>query len=172
MASTTAPTTRPMVSEASMDFLLIELVRTYHERGDAGRKQMEAMGFQVGTQLAERYTRDRARFTEQTEIILFLCKEFWLDVFKKRVDNLKTNNRGVYVLQDNAFRWTRNLHAWGPTDAEGEAALKAYGASCTHFPCGIIRGMLSHLGLACTVTGDAAGLPGVTFTLRLKGSTA
>ena len=24
---------------------------------------------------------------------MFLCKEFWMDCFKKRVDNLKTNNR-------------------------------------------------------------------------------
>jgi hypothetical protein len=45
---------RPSVSEPAYDFLLIELVRQYHERGEAGRRTMEAMGFQVGTQLAER----------------------------------------------------------------------------------------------------------------------
>ena len=49
----------------------------------------------MATAAVDRYTRDRARFLDQTEVILFLCKEFWLDVFKKRVDNLKTNNRGV-----------------------------------------------------------------------------
>lgn len=47
-------TPRPVVSETALEFLLIELVRTYHERGDEGRRTMEAMGFQVGTQLAER----------------------------------------------------------------------------------------------------------------------
>uniref|UniRef100_A0A7S0SSC7 Trafficking protein particle complex subunit n=1 Tax=Mantoniella antarctica TaxID=81844 RepID=A0A7S0SSC7_9CHLO len=131
---------------------------------------MEAMGFQVGTQLAERYTKDRPRFTEQTEVILFLCKEFWLDVFKKRVDNLKTNNRGVYVLQDNAFRWMRNLHAIGSTQETGNVARREYAASCTYFPSGIIQGLLVNLGLPCTVTGDAGNLPGCTYTVRLKGS--
>ena len=47
-------TGRPAVSEGALEFLLIEVVRTYHERGDEGRRTMEAMGFQVGTQLAER----------------------------------------------------------------------------------------------------------------------
>ena len=103
---------------------------------------------------------------------MFLCKEFWLECFKKRVDNLKTNNRGVYVLQDNAFRWMRNLHAIGPTEEAGNAALREYAASYTHFPCGIIRGLLHALGLQCvSVTGDAGALPGCTFTVRLKGST-
>ena len=27
------------------------------------------------------------------EIIKFMCKEFWLAVFKKQVDNLRTNHR-------------------------------------------------------------------------------
>lgn len=103
---------------------------------------------------------------------MFLCKEFWLDVFKKRVDNLKTNNRGVYVLQDSAFRWTRNLHAIGPTEEAGGTALREYAASYTHFPCGLIRGLLVSLGLPCvSVTGDAGSLPGCTFTVRLQGST-
>ena len=47
-------TPRPAVSEAALEFLLIELVRTYHARGEEGRRTMEQMGFQVGTQLAER----------------------------------------------------------------------------------------------------------------------
>jgi hypothetical protein len=54
----------------------------------------------------------------------------------------------------------------------GNLALKEYSASYTHFPCGILRGLLSNLGLPCTVTGDASGLPGCTFTVRLKGSAA
>lgn len=76
---------------------------------------------------------------------MFLCKEFWFEVFKKRVDNLKTNNRGIYVLQDNAFRWIRNLHAIGPSEEAGNTALREYAASYTHFPCGIIRGLLNNL---------------------------
>lgn len=34
-----------------------------------------------------------------------VCKDFWSAVFKKQVDNLRTNHQGVYVLQDNKFRF-------------------------------------------------------------------
>ena len=67
----------------------------------------------------------------------------------------------MYVLQDNAFRWMRNLHAIGPTEEAGNAAVREYAASYTHFPCGVIRGVLVNLGLSCaSVTGDAGSLPG------------
>lgn len=54
MAST-APSTRPSVSESALEFLMLEAVRVYHEKGEAGRRALEAMGYQVGTQLAERF---------------------------------------------------------------------------------------------------------------------
>ena len=56
MAST-APSTRPSVSESALEFLMLEAVRVYHEKGEAGRRALEAMGYQVGTQLAERFVR-------------------------------------------------------------------------------------------------------------------
>jgi hypothetical protein len=39
------------------------------------------------------YSRDKPRFGEHLEAIKFLCKEFWSELFKKQVDNLKTNYR-------------------------------------------------------------------------------
>lgn len=35
----------------------------------------------------------------------FICKEFWSTVFKKQIDNLRTNHQGVYVLLDNRFKF-------------------------------------------------------------------
>jgi trafficking protein particle complex subunit 6 len=42
-------------------------------------------------------------------------------VFKKQVDNLKTNHRGVYVLTDNVFRPLSRMS----TDAGGQAVARA-----------------------------------------------
>ena len=42
-------------------------------------------GFRVGRQLAERYTANRARTAEPLEVIKFICKEFWVAVFRKQV---------------------------------------------------------------------------------------
>lgn len=43
---------------------------------------------------------------DQLDIFKFICKEFWSFVFGKQVDNLKTNHRGVYVLQVQDFPWS------------------------------------------------------------------
>lgn len=70
-----------------------------------------------------RFSRDRPRFADMLDMIKFLCKDLWTLVFRKQIDNLKTNHRvshlsvvcrgrqelirkhqGVYVLTDNAFR--------------------------------------------------------------------
>lgn len=37
------------------------------------------------------------------ELVKFICKDVWISLFDKQVDNLRTNHRGVYVVSDNAF---------------------------------------------------------------------
>ena len=51
MASTSG---RSSVSASAMNYLLLAMVRDYHEKGEVGRRQMEEMGAQLGSQLAER----------------------------------------------------------------------------------------------------------------------
>ena len=36
-------------------------------------------------------------------MIKFLCKDLWQLVFRKQIDNLKTNHRGTFVLTDTRF---------------------------------------------------------------------
>ncbi|EGD90209.2 hypothetical protein H112_02681 [Trichophyton rubrum D6] len=66
--------------------------------------RLESLGYRVGLGLGERFSRDRPRFADNLDVIKFLCKDLWTILFRKQVDNLKTNHRGVYVLTDNAFR--------------------------------------------------------------------
>ncbi|KAL3917625.1 MAG: hypothetical protein SGPRY_006331, partial [Prymnesium sp.] len=47
----------------------------------------------VGQRLAERYTKDAPRFAETIDIIKFICKDFWHEVYRKQIDKLQTNNR-------------------------------------------------------------------------------
>ena len=49
------------------------------------------------TQNVRRYSRDRPRLGDTLDVIKFVCKDFWTALFKKQVDNLKTNHR-VCVL--------------------------------------------------------------------------
>lgn len=39
----------------------------------------------------------------------FICKNFWEQIFKKQIDNLKTNHQGIYVLTDNRFKFLTQM---------------------------------------------------------------
>lgn len=97
-----------------------------------------------------RFSRDRPRFNDTLDVIKFLCKDLWQLVFRKQVDNLKTNHRvrfpiplprppipprpkltpryvqGVYVLTDNAFRPFARMS----TETGGQAVARAQPVRC------------------------------------------
>lgn len=94
---------RTQVAESAFSFLHHEMVQmalgpekpenyTTSQLQHASRK-IEQIGFEVGVRLVERYTKDRPRFADTLEIIKFICKEFWMEVYRKQIDKLQTNNR-------------------------------------------------------------------------------
>ncbi|KAL8710488.1 MAG: hypothetical protein Q9220_004920, partial [cf. Caloplaca sp. 1 TL-2023] len=60
---------------------------------EAAFRRLDALGYRVGQGIVERFSRDRPRFTDTLDMIKFLCKDLWTLVFKKQIDNLKTNHR-------------------------------------------------------------------------------
>ncbi|KAK7258768.1 hypothetical protein RIF29_24353 [Crotalaria pallida] len=166
------------VSESCVDSLLTEMVacycnRFYANKPDLAARRIEAIGFQVGHQLSERYTMERPRFSDHLEAIKFICKDFWSELFKKQIDNLKTNHRGTFVLQDNKFRWLARMSFDSSADngnsvqdnSSPTAENLAAQAMSMHlyFPCGIIRGALSNLGITCAVSADISNLPACVY---------
>ena len=96
------------------------------------------------------------------DAVKFVCRELWTAVFQKAVDKLQTNNRGVFVLQDYAFRWLR--HASPPAGDDAPPALLRH----TLFPAGLVRGALAALGLDVAVNVDISGLPRAVFHIRVR----
>ena len=101
----------------------------------------------------------------QLEAVKFLCKEFWTEVFRKQIDKLQTNHRGVFVLKDHELRWLRRLP---PEDETARvAAIKMLA-----FPCGLIRGALSNLGIAavvsCDFLADGENMAACSFNIKIK----
>ncbi|XP_037440690.1 trafficking protein particle complex subunit 6b-like [Triticum dicoccoides] len=170
------------VSESCVDGVVMEMVAAYCGRFYAAKPELaagriEAIGFQVGHQLSERYAMERPRFTDHLEAIKFICKDFWSELFKKQIDNLKTNHRGTFVLQDNHFRWLTRVSldpAVESTDAtENDSGSLGDSAAQTtsmllYFPCGLIRGALTNLGIPCAVSADMSNLPACSFVVRIK----
>lgn len=107
---------------------------------EAVRARLEAIGLHVGANFTERCAtfcavlfrnltvirlcRDKPLFSETLDAIKFICKEIWVACWDKQVDNLRTNHRGVYVLQDNSFKPISRLSSWeGRADAVKRARL-------------------------------------------------
>ncbi|KAI9059536.1 transport protein particle component [Trametes sanguinea] len=130
------------------------------------RARLEAIGMHVGANMAERLCHDRGLFTDTLDAIKFICKDLWNACWEKQVDNLRTNHRGVYVLQDNAFKPLTRISGWqGRADSLRKA--KVYVA----MPAGIIRGALARLGFQAVVVPEVTNLPQCTFQVKLpKGS--
>jgi hypothetical protein len=78
-----------------------------------------------------RFSRDRPRFNDTLDVIKFLCKDLWTLVFRKQIDNLKTNHRGVYVLTDNLFRPLSRMSA--DVGASSQAVVRAQPVSFSLF---------------------------------------
>ncbi|KAJ7288409.1 TRAPP complex subunit trs33 [Mycena rebaudengoi] len=132
------------------------------EAEEAVRSRLESIGLHVGANFTERLCRDRPLFGETLDAIKFICKDIWAACWDKQVDNLRTNHRGVYVLQDNSFKPISRISSWeGRADAIRRAKLYAA------MPAGIIRGALSRLGFQTTVTPEITSLPQCTFQVKL-----
>ncbi|KAI4269610.1 MAG: hypothetical protein L6R38_007408 [Xanthoria sp. 2 TBL-2021] len=130
------------------------------EQREAAFRRLDGLGYRVGQGLVERFSRDRPRFTDTLDMIKFLCKDIWILVFRKQIDNLKTNHRGVYVLTDHSFRPFARMSMSSPSEALARVQPFLW------FPCGIIRGALASMGIEATVQAETAELPGATFQIK------
>lgn len=130
------------------------------EERDAVFYRLETQGYRVGQGLVERFSKDRPRLNDTLDVIKFICKDLWTLVFRKQVDNLKTNHRGVYVLTDNSFRPFAKMSS----EAGGQAVMRA--EPFLWFPCGIVRGALAAMGVNATVQAETTELPGAVFQIK------
>ncbi|KAM3851505.1 trafficking protein particle complex subunit 6B [Vipera latastei] len=156
-----------MADEALFLLLHNEMVSGLYraaEQGDGenGRciTKLENMGFRVGQGLIERFTKDTARFKDELDIMKFICKDFWTTVFKKQIDNLRTNHQGIYVLQDNKFRLLTQM-------SSGKQYLE-HAPKYLAFTCGLIRGALSNLGIKSIVTAEVSTMPACKFQVMIQ----
>lgn len=157
------------------------------------KKKIEHIGFKLGYSTAESLTRDRQRFppngtTDTLELIKFVCKDLWVNLFDKQVDNLRTNHRGVYVLLDNRVRFLERLSStsskqqvdrWSAfvsflsltlslsLSKEEYYLTTRVSVQLLKFPEGIIRGALANLGIQVTVSSESNNSPQGTIHLEV-----
>lgn len=157
-----------MADETLFEFLHMEMVSHVYKmqatRGETDNRSgvaiLENMGFRVGHGLIERMTRDSPSFKDELDVMKFICKDFWIQVFRKQVDNLRTNHQGTYVLQDNKFTQLTQIST-GKQYLEEAPKYLAYS-------CGLVRGALSNLGLDSVVTAEVSVMPSCKFQVMIQ----
>jgi len=132
---------------------------------EAYRTRMDAAGYKVGWSLAERLSRDKPRMSKPTpdplEIMKFICKDIWTAMYNKQVDNLRTNHRGIYVIQDLSYRAFLRVSVPKGYESEMDEICK----KMVIFPSAVIRGALMNLGVQSVVSVEIA-IPQCTFQIR------
>jgi hypothetical protein len=163
-----------LINSSAVDLLLIEIVPLVQNvvaelhnnisREDDVYYRVEGYGYRVGLGLSEIFSRDRIRFSStdyQLDVMKFICKELWVIIFKKQIDNLKTNHRGTYVLIDNNFKYCQRMS----TSLGSQGTIKQ-ATPYIWFPVGLIRGVLAGLNIRAQVSFDTNQLPQVSFNIQ------
>ena len=139
--------------------------------------KLERMGWSVGYRWTERLAQNKTWNTtdnedpavtvaaQQLEAVKFLCKEVWMEIFRKQIDKLQTNHRGVFVLKDLDLKWLSRFPS-GTEDARVTAIR------LLAFPCGLIRGALANLGIpavvSCDFLSDGQNMSACSFNIKVK----
>ncbi|KAH8988240.1 NO signaling/Golgi transport ligand-binding domain-containing protein [Lactarius akahatsu] len=148
--------------DAQRDSVMVGPSAPSDDEEEGLRARLEAIGMHVGANITERLCHDRAGFADTLDIVKFVCKELWSTCWDKQVDNLRTNHRGVYVLQDNSFKPIARISSW-ESRADATRRARLYVAMSA----GMIRGALMRLGLHGTVTPEI-NLPQCVFLTTLS----
>ncbi|XP_028651238.1 trafficking protein particle complex subunit 6B, like [Erpetoichthys calabaricus] len=161
-----------MADNIFFEFLHMEMV-DYVYKMDVSREEheqvkmnaistLENMGFRVGQGLIERFTKDTPSFKDDLDVMKFLCKDFWVNVFRKQIDNLRTNHQGTYVLQDSKFSLLTQFSNRKQYLLEAPRYLA--------YTCGMVRGALSNLGVDSIVTAEVSLMPACKFQVVIQRS--
>ncbi|XXQ31090.1 Trafficking protein particle complex subunit 6B [Plasmodiophora brassicae] len=155
--TTTAATSAAsdLIARSSLDLLLVEMVRR-----PSSEDRLDAIGSSVGVRFAERAIRERARFNTQLDVLKFLCKEIWNALFNKTADRLRTNNAGIFAVQDNNLRWLQYIAH--DDERVAQASAQAFAA----FTRGLIRGALRSMGVDAIVTAEIDQIPQCVFHIN------
>lgn len=126
--------------------------------------RVETYGYSLGMRLAEyiMYSlRSEIKLVVVLDVMKFICRELWKELYGKQMDSLRTNHRGTFVLIDTNFKSIANLSS-PDSISELMSAAKVY----LLFPCGIIRGVLTSFGIDAYASADIKLFPSVEFSIQ------
>ena len=99
----------PVPEEIPFELLHLELVGQILEKTDSEEREralanLELIGLNAGYRLIEKLTKESPKFKDELDLMKFICKDFWMSVFRKQIDNLRTNHQVRRVKEINAHQ--------------------------------------------------------------------
>jgi hypothetical protein len=142
-----------------MEMLSYLIASSENEQRGELISNLEAIGYTVGERMMERSCKDVPRFRTELDAMIFLCKQFWVHLFNKQIDHLKTNNQDMFVLYDNNFRLL--MHLSNSSQYSDQVPL------FLAFTSGVLSGALSNLGIRSHVTYEVSKSPQCIFQVKI-----
>ncbi|KAJ9081601.1 hypothetical protein DSO57_1012930 [Entomophthora muscae] len=117
--STSLPPASAMASQASQSMSSLRSSSTYSQHMSQSKTgspdaplqrnplffKLDNLGYRVGLSLVERFTMNHSLFKDTLDVVKFICKEYWMLLFRKQIDNLKTNHRVSRYLGSSASNY-------------------------------------------------------------------
>jgi hypothetical protein len=157
-----------MVDETLFDYLHMAVVEYYNNENETDVESsafdLSQIGYRVGYSLSERLSKENPRYRDELDTVKYLCKELWICLFKKQVDNLRTNHQGVYVIHDGKFRLLQQTLLTMNKPVDNINRLHTLYIS---YSTGLIKGILTNMGHPCRVTAEIVDF-GVRFQIEVN----
>ena len=135
------------------------IMRTFSDSEQQSSK-LRAMGVRVGQVLQERLNVDAPRTQDEVDIVRFVCRDVWTNLFMKQIDKLKTDNKGVYYLIDNEFCLIKQV-----TDSiQYVREIPLF----LEFACGLVQGIFVQFGIPVVVTPEVTHPPICMFKVQVQ----
>lgn len=157
-----------MADETLFDYLHMSIVEYYNNENETDAESsslyLSQIGYRVGYSLSERLSKENPRYRDELDTVKYLCKELWICLFKKQVDNLRTNHQGVYVIHDGRFRLLQQTLLTMNKPIDNINRLHGLYVS---YSTGLIKGILTNMGYPCRVTAEIVDF-GVRFQIEVN----
>ena len=115
---------------------------------------LERVGARVGHGLAHLACARADPTHDDQGAMTLLCKEFWQATHAKRADALRTNNRGTFVVHDDAFAPMRCVTARESSTGADAREIGRDARALLAFHAGHVRGAAAALGARVAARGE------------------
>lgn len=127
---------------------------------ETGKRLGEIVLFKVSNNESDSSLALMKNFMNFFEKMKFICQFVWDFLFDKPIVSLKTNDKGVFILKDDKFKFICKFKGY-----EERQEFQNFTKHHLNFFSGVLRGVFESFGIKGTISGELDKFPSVIFTI-------